>query len=158
MGHTNGYRRGTRYMFARGFRKHGALPLNKYLTTYKVGDIVDIKGVGSIHRGMPHKVYHGKTGTVYNVTASSVGVVVNKQVRGTILKKRINVRIEHVNHSKCRQDFLQRVKENELKKKEAKAKGQKYLAKRLPAQPRPGHFVAGTVPKVLQPVAFQFLQ
>jgi large subunit ribosomal protein L21e len=43
MGHTNGYRRGTRYMFSRGFRNHGALALNKYLTTYKVGDIVDIK-------------------------------------------------------------------------------------------------------------------
>jgi large subunit ribosomal protein L21e len=43
---------------------------------------------------------------VYNVTAHAVGVVVNKQVRGRILKKRINLRIEHVNHSKCRQDFL----------------------------------------------------
>ena len=26
--------------------------------------------------------------------------------RGKILEKRINVRIEHVNHSKCRDDFL----------------------------------------------------
>ena len=43
MGHTNGYRRGTRYMFQRGFRKHGTLSLTRYLTTYKVGDIVDIK-------------------------------------------------------------------------------------------------------------------
>jgi hypothetical protein len=50
------------------------------------------------------------------------------------------------------------VKENEIKKKEAKAKGEKYVGKRQPAQPRPGHFVAGTVPKVLQPIRFEFLQ
>lgn len=43
MGHTNGYRRGTRYMFARRFRQHGPLALSKYMVTYKVGDIVDIK-------------------------------------------------------------------------------------------------------------------
>lgn len=33
---------------------------------------------------------------------------------------RINIRIEHVNHSKCREDFMRRVKENERKRKEAK--------------------------------------
>jgi ribosomal protein L21E len=30
-------------MFARDFRKHGALGLTKYLTVFKRGDIVDIK-------------------------------------------------------------------------------------------------------------------
>lgn len=43
--------------------------------------------------------------------------------RGRILAKRINVRIEHVKHSKSRDSFLQRVKENEAKKMEAKQKG-----------------------------------
>lgn len=43
--------------------------------------------------------------------------------RGKILAKRINVRIEHVKHSKSRDSFLQRVKENEAKKMEAKQKG-----------------------------------
>lgn len=43
--------------------------------------------------------------------------------RGKILAKRINVRIEHVKHSKSRDSFLQRVKENESKKLEAKQKG-----------------------------------
>lgn len=43
--------------------------------------------------------------------------------RGRILAKRINVRIEHVKHSKSRDSFLQRVKENEAKKLEAKQKG-----------------------------------
>lgn len=43
--------------------------------------------------------------------------------RGKILAKRINVRIEHVKHSKSRDSFLQRVKENEKRKVEAKQKG-----------------------------------
>jgi large subunit ribosomal protein L21e len=30
---------------------------------------------------MPHKVYHGRTGIVWNVTKRAVGVEVNKQVR-----------------------------------------------------------------------------
>ena len=57
---------------------------------------------------------------VFNVSKHAVGVVVNKRVRGRILPKRISVRIEHVTHSKCRTDFLNRVKSNEVKKKEAK--------------------------------------
>lgn len=43
--------------------------------------------------------------------------------RGKILAKRINVRIEHIKHSKSRDSFLQRVKENEKKKLEAKKQG-----------------------------------
>ena len=31
-------------------------------------------------QGMPHKVYHGRTGVVWNVTKRAVGVEVNKQV------------------------------------------------------------------------------
>jgi len=43
--------------------------------------------------------------------------------RGKILEKRINVRVEHVKHSRCRQDFLDRVKANEVKKRDAKEHG-----------------------------------
>ncbi|XP_074716024.1 large ribosomal subunit protein eL21 isoform X1 [Strix uralensis] len=123
MTNTKGKRRGTRYMFSRPFRKHGVVPLATYMRIYKKGDIVDIKGMGTVQKGMPHKCYHGKTGRVYNVTQHAVGIIVNKQVKGKILAKRINVRIEHIKHSKSRDSFLQRVKENEKKKKEAKEKG-----------------------------------
>ena len=40
-----------------------------------------LKVNGAIHKGMPHKVYHGKTGRIFNVTKRAVGVVVNKQVK-----------------------------------------------------------------------------
>lgn len=42
---------------------------------------VHLKDVGSRTQGMPHKVYHGRTGVVWNVTKRAVGVEVNKQVR-----------------------------------------------------------------------------
>ena len=52
------------------------------------------------------------------------------------MEKRVNVRIEHVRHSKCRQEFIDRVKSNAEKKKEAKAAGTHVELKRLPAAPR----------------------
>lgn len=123
-------------MFSRPFRKHGVVPLSTYMRIYKKGDIVDIKGMGTIQKGMPHKCYHGKTGRIYNVTQHAVGIIVNKQIKGKILAKRINVRVEHIRHSKSRDSFLQRVKENEKKKIEAKEKGTWIELKRQPEQPR----------------------
>jgi large subunit ribosomal protein L21e len=146
-------------MFARDFRKKGMIKLSTYMKTYKVGDIVDIKANGAVHKGMPHKFYHGKTGIVYNVTKTSVGVIVNKQVGNRYMEKRINLRIEHVKHSKCRDDFLKRVKENDAKKQEAKKTGQKVNVKRLPVPPRTAHTVAfaANVPETLQPIPFEDL-
>ncbi|ELW65796.1 60S ribosomal protein L21 [Tupaia chinensis] len=115
-------RRGTRYIFSRPFRKCGVVPLATYMRIYKTGDIVDIKGMATVQKGMTHKFYHGKTGKVYNVTQHAVGSIVNKQVKGKILAKRINVHIEHIKHSKSRDSFLKHVKENDQKKKEAKEK------------------------------------
>ncbi|CAG0912682.1 unnamed protein product [Notodromas monacha] len=131
MTNPKGYRRGTRYMFSRDFRKKGYIPLSTYMQVYKVGDIVDIKvGCGAVTKGMPHKSYHGKTGRVFNVTQHALGVIVNKRVRGKVLPKRINIRIEHVKHSQCRKDFLDRVKTNEAKKREAREKGIRVQLKR----------------------------
>ena len=48
---------------------------------------------------------------VYNVTQLVVGNIVNKQVKGKILAKRINVCIEYINHSKNQDSFLKCVKE-----------------------------------------------
>ena len=64
-----------------------------------------------------------KTGIVYNVTKSSVGVIINKQVGNRYIEKRINIRVEHIKHSKCRLEFLRRVKSNARAKADAKAKG-----------------------------------
>jgi len=159
MTNPKGYRRGTRDLFCRPFRKHGPLPTSTYLKVYRVGDIVDIKGNGAVHKGMPHKYYHGKTGRIFNVCPRSVGIIVNKRVRTRIIAKRIHVRIEHVSKSKCRQDFLNRVKENEQKKKLAKEKKIRVLLKRQPEQPRKGHFVSTrhNRPTLLRPIPYEFV-
>jgi ribosomal protein L21E len=46
-----------------------------------VGDYVDIKVNASVHKGMPFKFYHGRTGIVWNVTKRALGVELNKVVR-----------------------------------------------------------------------------
>ncbi|VDD88476.1 unnamed protein product [Enterobius vermicularis] len=159
MTNTHGYRRGTRYMFARGFRKHGVEPLSTYYRVYKRGDIVDIKGNGAFQKGMPFKAYHGRTGRVFNVTKHAVGVIVNKRVRNRIIAKRINVRIEHVRPSKCRQDFLNRVKENELKKKSHKETGVWTPTARKPEEPRKAHLIKTkrNKPQLLRPLKFEIV-
>uniref|UniRef100_A0A673SVV3 60S ribosomal protein L21 n=1 Tax=Suricata suricatta TaxID=37032 RepID=A0A673SVV3_SURSU len=86
MTNTKGKRRGTRYVFSGPFRKHGVVPLATYVRIYKKGDIVDIKGMGTVQKGMSHKCYHGKTGRVYNVTRHSVSIAVNKQVNRKVLE------------------------------------------------------------------------
>jgi large subunit ribosomal protein L21e len=129
------------------------------MKTYKKGDIVDIRGNGAVQKGMPHKIYHGRTGVVYNVTQHALGVIVNKRVRERILAKRINIRVEHVKHSRCRQEFLDRVKANEKRKKEAKVKGEIVHCKRQPMAPRLGHFVSTKFnkPVVLEPIKYEFI-
>merc|ERR1712003_547643 len=153
MTNTKGYRRGTRYMFSKKFREHGTIPLDKYLTVYKKGDIVDIKGDGSVQKGMPHKVYHGKTGRIFNITKHAVGIIVNKRVRGDIIPKRINVRIEHIKHSKSRISFLERVKQNTEKRAAAKKSGTFAVLKREPKQQRLGYIVKshGDEPELVSP-------
>merc|ERR1719333_276016 len=157
MPHSFGVRARTRDLFAKPFKKHGATPLTKYFVNYKVGDYVDIIADGSIHKGMPHKFYHGKTGRVFNVTAHAVGVVVNKHVNGRIIPKRIHVRIEHVRKSRSRLAFVQRVKENDAKKVEAKKQGVKISCKRIPVQPTEAHVVNGSSVEFITPLKFREL-
>jgi large subunit ribosomal protein L21e len=157
MGKSRGYRSGTRYAFSRDFKKHGVIPLSTYLKIYKVGDIVDIKANGAVQKGMPHKYYHGKTGIVYNVTKSAVGVIVHKVVGNRYLEKRVNLRIEHVKHSKCRQEFLNRVKENAAKKLAAREKGERVELKRQPVKPRDSRVVSlkSNTPETITPIAYE---
>ncbi|KPI35430.1 60S ribosomal protein L21-A [Cyphellophora attinorum] len=154
MGHAAGLRAGTRYAFSRDFRKKGMIKLSTFMKTYKVGDIVDIKNNGAQQKGMAHKVYHGKTGVVYNVTKSAVGVIVYKKVGNRYLEKRINVRLEHINHSRSREEFISRVKNNAKRRKEAKAAGETVQLKRLPVMPREARTVEIKDVESLAPQAY----
>lgn len=146
-------------MFAKPFRKQGEPALKKYLTTYRVGDIVDIKGDGSIHKGMPYKYYHGRTGVVFNVTKTSVGVELQKPVKHRLITKRINIRVEHVSPSRSREEFLQRVKANEAKKRAAKKEGKKIHTKRQPLPPKEGYVIEineENEPVTMKPIPFDY--
>ena len=102
-------------------------------------------------------VIQGRTGIVFNVSPRAVGVIIHKVVGNRYMEKRVNIRCEHVRHSKCREDFIRRVKENAQKKKEAKASGEQVNLKRIPALPR----VANTIQiskenaiETLRPIAY----
>jgi large subunit ribosomal protein L21e len=161
MPHCFGLRARTRDLFSKPYKKHGATPFSKYFVTYKVGDYVDVIADGSIHKGMPHKHYHGRTGIIFNVTKSAVGVRVNKLVNGRVIEKRIHVRIEHVRQSKCQKEILSRVVSNEAAKVEATKTGVQVNLKRTPKLPKDGYFVspggADGVITTIQPLPFSDL-
>ncbi|XP_063101748.1 large ribosomal subunit protein eL21-like [Cavia porcellus] len=148
-------RRRSWYMISRPFRKHRVVSLATYMGIYKKGDVVDIKVISTVQKGMPHNCYHGKTRRVYSVTQHAVGIV-NKQVKGKTLAKRNNV---HIKHSKSHNSFLKCVKKNDQKKKEAKKKGSWVQLKCQPALPRETHFVRSNKnePELLEPIPYEFM-
>ena len=133
MPHSFGYKGKTRHLFKRTFRCNGPEHLSTYMQQYKKGMFVDIVANGSIHKGMPHKFYHGRTGRVFDISPNSIGVIVNKQVRNRIVEKRIHVRVEHLRISTCNDNFKKHVREEEKRKRENK--DVKKITKRLPVGP-----------------------
>lgn len=143
MVNSKGYRRGTRYLFRRPFRKHGPEHLSTYMSIYKRGQIVHIKGNGSVQKGMPHKFYHGRTGTVMNVLKRAVQVKVNKRVKQRLIEKKVMLRVEHIRPARYQEG---------MKKKAERIANLKKLAKqfniwglntklRRVEEPKSGHFV-----------------
>jgi large subunit ribosomal protein L21e len=106
---------------------------------------------------MPHKVYHGKTGVIYNVAKSAVGVIIYKKVKHRYIEKRINLRVEHISLSRSREDFIKRVKKNAELKKKAKTDGNTVQVKRLPLQPREARTVStkDNKPETVVPIAYE---
>ncbi|KAG1783457.1 ribosomal protein L21e-domain-containing protein [Suillus placidus] len=131
--------------------------MSTYLINYRIGDIVDIKANAAQQKGMPHKYYHGRTGIVYNVTPHAVGVIVYKVVGNRYIEKRVNLRVEHVRHSKCRQEFLDRVKRNHDAHAAAKEKGERVSLKRVHVLPREARTVsiAQNTPQTMTPVPYE---
>ena len=104
---------------------------------------------------MPYKVYHGKTGVIYNVTKSAVGVIIYRKVGNRYIEKRVNVRTEHILLSRSREDFLRRVKSNAEKKKKAKETGEQMYLKRQPLGPRDARTVEMEDVETVTPIAYE---
>ena len=115
------------------------------------------------------------------VLSSSV-FFVDTVCRQRIIPKSINVRIEHIQPSRCREDFLNRVKENANRWKIAKEKKEEVkimfflvsssltdtliyyrfqvgCLKRQPVGPRPGHFVSTkkNKPVLVEPIPYEYI-
>ena len=105
---------------------------------------------------MPHKCYHGKTGRVYNVTQHAVGIIVNKQVKGKILAKRINVRIEHIKHSKSR-DFTPEAGEGERPEEKGSQREGHLGSAEAPGESYQAMFIAVNIEESLKLCSLYFV-
>lgn len=110
MTRSKGKRSNTRNIATRCFRLHGPEHMSSYLQEFKLGDYVDVSINSCIHKGMPYKFYHGKTGKIFNISKSSVGVEIEKKVGNRKILKKINVRIEHIKKSRSRVEFSDRIR------------------------------------------------
>jgi large subunit ribosomal protein L21e len=54
----------TRALFRRNPRERGKTTLSKILQSYNEGDKVVVKIDSSMHKGMPHRRFHGRIGVV----------------------------------------------------------------------------------------------
>ncbi|KAL0452941.1 UNVERIFIED_CONTAM: 60S ribosomal protein L21-1 [Sesamum latifolium] len=76
------------------------------------------------------------------------------QVGNRIIKKRIHVRVEHVQPSRCHEEILERIKKNDQLKAEAKAQGKIISTKRQPEGPKPGFMVEGATLETVTPIPY----
>lgn len=89
---SKGYRARTRHLLKKKPRERGKISLSKLLYQYEPGNRVVIKIDPSVHKGMPHKRYHGKVGIVIDKRGRSYVVSVTQ---GNAVKE-IIVRPEHL--------------------------------------------------------------
>ncbi|MEM3522845.1 MAG: 50S ribosomal protein L21e, partial [Candidatus Bathyarchaeia archaeon] len=82
---SKGYRSRTRNLLRKRPRDKGKINLSKILRTYKNGDKVCIKIDPSVHKGMPHRRYHGKIGLVIGKRGRSYEVKVISGDKSKIL-------------------------------------------------------------------------
>ena len=77
------------------------------------------------------------------------------QVGNRIIKKRIHVRVEHVQPSRCTEEFrLRKLKNDELKAEAKKNGGQIISTKRQPEGPKPGFMVEGATLETVTPIPY----
>jgi len=89
---SKGYRAKTRSLLKRKPREKGKTGLSKVLREYISGEKVVVKINPSIHKGMPHRRYHGRIGVI----AKRKGRAYVVNVTQGDATKQIIVRPEHL--------------------------------------------------------------
>jgi len=93
---SHGYRARTRSLMSKRPRNRGISPLGSMLIEYQEGQRVNIVIDPSMHKGMPHRRYQGRTGIVKGMRGR--GVIVEVSL-GKATKTLI-VRPEHLRPNK----------------------------------------------------------
>jgi large subunit ribosomal protein L21e len=155
MTRSKGKRSNTRSITTRSFRKHGSEHLSSYFQNFKLGDYVDISINSCTHKGMPFKFYHGKTGKIFNIAKSSVGVKIEKKVGNRKILKKINIRIEHLKKSKSKVEFSNRIKSKDKTKTVIGGLNDSYIFfRKKPCLQSDDHFVSFKKIKTVDPEPF----
>ena len=89
---SKGYRAGTRRLLKKNSRERGKVKISKLLHEYQPGNSIVVKIDSSVQKGMPHRRFHGKIGTIVEKRGRSYVVSVNQ---GDATKE-ILVRHEHL--------------------------------------------------------------
>ncbi len=85
---SKGYRKKTRSLLRKKPRERGKVGLSKILHEYEPGQKVVVKINSSVHKGMPHRRYHGRIGVIANKKGRAyvVGVKQGKAVKDIIVR------------------------------------------------------------------------
>lgn len=85
---SKGYRSRTRALLRKKPRERGKIGLSKLLRSYSPGEKVTIKIDPSMHKGMPHRRFHGRVGIVRGKRGRSyvLEVTFGKQKRTLIAR------------------------------------------------------------------------
>ena len=92
MSKSKGYRRGTRRLLRKHPRKRGLVPLGRFLREYKKGQKVAIIIDPSMHKGQPHRRFHGKIGCIEDRRGRAYIVSITDGNK----KKTLIIRPEHI--------------------------------------------------------------
>jgi large subunit ribosomal protein L21e len=75
---SKGYRAGTRRLLKKEARTRGKIKVSKLLHEYQPGNRVLVRIDPSVQKGMPHRRFHGKIGTVIEKRGRSYVVTVSQ--------------------------------------------------------------------------------
>jgi large subunit ribosomal protein L21e len=92
MPHSHGPRKKTRKKLQKKKRERGLSPISRAIQRFEPGEKVHIRIDPSVHKGMPHRRFHGMTGEV----KGERGRVYIVKIRNGKKQKELFIRAEHL--------------------------------------------------------------
>ncbi len=89
---SKGTRQGTRNILRKDPSERGLIPINRVLQEFKEGEKVKIMIEPSVHKGQPHRRFHGKIGEIEGTQGDAFVV----EVEDGDKTKKVITRSEHL--------------------------------------------------------------